>query len=154
MDRFCKTPGSTTNSLATRLREYQYKFLHKKPGRFNVNADALSRNPPLEEAIAFPTSASAKFQGNPRQATSSGRGRLGSKTKTALPDLSESGTPGLTIARRVRARHKQVEPPKIQKPPIKQLTKKSTPLEPSTSKQPLIKQLTKTLIPSEPSISK
>ena len=77
----------------TRLREYQYKFLHK-PGRLNVNVDALSRNPPLEEAIAFPTSASAKLQGNPRQATSSGRGRpIGSKTKPARPDLSESGTP-------------------------------------------------------------
>ena len=52
----------------TRLREYQYKFLHK-PGRLNVNADALSRNLPLEEAIAFPTSASAKLQGISKQVT-------------------------------------------------------------------------------------
>ena len=133
-----KPPVQRLIRWRTRLREYQYQFLHK-PGRLNVNADALSRNPPLEEAIAFLTSASAKVQGMPRQATSSGRGRpVGSKPKTTLPDLSESGTPALTIGERVRARYKQVEPLKLQKslklqkppknpePPIKQLTKKST----------------------------
>ena len=148
MDRLCETPSSTINPLAYSNGEYQYQFLHK-PGRLNVNADAFLRNSPLKEAIAFPTSASGKIQGMPRQATSSGRGRpVGSKPKNTLPDLSESGTPGLTIGKRVRARHKQVEPPKLQKslklqkppenpePPIKQLTKKSTPSEPSTSKQP------------------
>ena len=143
-----KPPVQRLIRWRTRLREYQYKFLHK-PGRLNVNADALSRNPPLEEAIAFPTSASAKLQGNARQATSTTRERpLGSKNKTPSTDLNETKTAVSTIAERVRARHNQIEPPKIQKPliikkpqiiqkpQIKQLTKKPAPSESSTSKQP------------------
>ena len=72
----------------------------------------------MKEAIAFPTTASARIQVNPRPATSSTRGRpLGSKNKTHSTDPNETKTPRSTIAERVRARHNQIEPPKLQNPP-------------------------------------
>ena len=98
-----KPPVQRLLRWRTRLREYEYKFIHK-PGRLNVNADALSRNPTLPEAVALPTSSSARTSIKPdaRKATSSGRGRpLGAKNKPPAPNLSVTNTEGETIAERL-----------------------------------------------------
>ena len=101
-----KPPVQRLLRWRTRLREYEYKFIHK-PGRLNVNADALSRNPTLPEAVALLTSSSARTSIKPdaRKATSSGRGRpVGAKNKPPAPNLSVTNTEGKTIAERVLAR--------------------------------------------------
>ena len=85
---------------------YEYKFIHK-PGRLNVNADALSRNPILNEAVVLPTSSSPKLttKSNARQATFSVKGRPpGSKNKPITSNLSTTNTEGETIAERLLAR--------------------------------------------------
>lgn len=89
-----KSPVQRLIRWSTRLREYQYKFLHK-PGRLNVNADALSRNPVESQAAVFPISSAANVANTARQATASHRGRpTGSKNKPLLHNLSDSNTVG------------------------------------------------------------
>ena len=101
-----------------RLREYEYKFIHK-PGRLNVTADTLSRNPILSEAVALPTSSSAKLttKSDARQATSSGRGTPpGFKNKPIIPNLSTTNTEVETVAESLLARQiKQLIPRNLKK---------------------------------------
>ena len=49
MDRFCKRSRPKTNSLEIKLRYYEYEFKYK-PGKLNTNADALSRNPIVDNS--------------------------------------------------------------------------------------------------------
>ena len=65
----------------TRLREYEYEFLHKSE-RLNVNVDALSRNPVPEQAVVFPIIPEARVGVQTRSATSRAAAEKQSKSNT------------------------------------------------------------------------
>lgn len=100
-----KSPVQRLIRWRTRLREYQYTFLHK-PGRLNVNADALSQNPVLANASVLPVIPSGNPPKPARQATSSSlAGQL--KSRIAQSASSSFEVTGTTMGERVRLRHQR-----------------------------------------------
>lgn len=101
-----------------RLREYEYTFIHK-PGRLNLNADALSRNPIVTDTKLLGISSERKKEPPktiPRNVASlrkpNVQGRTIATRANPLPTVLEESA---TIGERLRVRKEMSKPPTVNK---------------------------------------